>query len=520
MSETPRYASLRDYLKVIRGNRWLILAIVAAFTAAGYVVSALQTPKYTADASLSFREIGQDLTVLGQASLPELAPDQRAAIKAEQVTDPQVASRVQKALQTNLTVDELQDRVTTNVGTKTNLVIVQATDGSPDFAARLANAYADEVKGLDTAEVQARIDQAVTSLRQSVKEGAGGQTGLLRETVARQQISQLETLREFAEPVQITSRAEVPGEPSSPRTARTTVLGALVGLAFGLLAAFLRDVLDRRLRQSDDVQAELHLPVIGRVPENALGDPGFALNGRSSPDEGEPHLEAFRMLRTNLEFLSPDSPLHTVLITSGLPEEGKSTVAMALAGAAAVAGKQTLLVECDLRRPCFADRLGVDPEPGLTDYLVGRAEPADVLQVVDLISPASVNGSGAAKKKDARAEAARMVCIAAGSPAPLPAELLGSERFEHFLEKVSNAYDLVILDSSPILPVVDSLELVPHVDGMIMCVRLSKTTREEARAAHEALRRVPERPTGVVVTGVRPGQDSYGYYYGAYEADG
>lgn len=517
MSETPRYATLRDYLRVIRTQRWLILGITATFVAAAFGYSMSQTPKYTASASLTFREIGQDLSFLGQGEgIPELAPDQRAAINAEQVKTAEVASRVQKALGTDKTADELQDSIDTEVASRTSAVIVQAEDTDAEFAATLANAYADQVVAADTREVRNRIDQVIKPLEDEIRGDAPDPSALFRESLTEQQISQLRTLREIAEPVQINTRAEVPGSPSSPDTIRTTALGLAVGLALALVAAFLRDSLDRRLRQSDDVQSELHLPVVGRVPETALGDPGFAANGNVDPEKIEPHLEAFRMLRTNLEFLQADSQMRTILITSGLPEEGKSTVAMALAGAAAVAGKQVLLVECDLRRPSFAERLGIKREPGLTDYLVGRARPADILQVVDLMSPANPNGGG---RQPDEVEAAKMVCIAAGSQAPLPAELLGSERFEHFLDKVSKVYDLVVLDSSPILPVVDSLELVPQVDGMLVCVRLSQTTREEARAAHESLSRLPGRPTGVVVTGVRPGEDSYGYYYGAYASE-
>ena len=517
MSETPRYATLRDYLRVIRTQRWLILGVTALFVAAAYGWCLYQTPKYMAETQLSFREVGQDLSFLGRdGGLPELAPDQRAAINAEQVRQSDTAARVQKALGTDISVDDLQDAIGTEVSSRTSLVVVRVEDTDAEFAAQIANAYADQVVAADTREVRNRIDEVIKPLEDEVRGDAPDPSALFRESLTQQQIAQLRTLREIAEPVQITTRAEVPDSPSSPDTVRTTALGLAVGLALALVAAFLRDSLDRRLRQSDDVTSELHLPVVGRVPEEALGDPGFAANGNVDIDKIEPHLEAFRMLRTNLEFLQADSPMRTVLITSGLPEEGKSTVAMALAGAAAVAGKQVLLVECDLRRPSFAERLGVKREPGLTDYLVGRARPADILQVVDLMTPANPNGGG---RKPDEVEAAKMVCIAAGSQAPLPAELLGSDRFEHFLEKVSKVYDLVVLDSSPILPVVDSLELVPQVDGMLVCVRLSQTTREEARAAHESLSRLPGRPTGVVVTGVRPGEDSYGYYYGAYSSE-
>ena len=518
MSETPRYATLRDYLRVVKTQRRLILAITAVFALAGLAVSLLQTPTYTAGTSLTFRDIGQDLSLLGDQALPELAPAERAAIKAEVINRPGVAERVKEDLETDLTVEDLRSSVSTQVGVRTNFVIINAESGDAEFAAELANAYGSEVKALDEEEVRRRLDSAIKNLQA----GSPG-PNTVEGQITQQRISQLQTARALARPVEISRPAEVPGSPSSPRPRRNTFLGAVVGLAIGLLTAFLRDSLDRRLRVSDDVQDELQLPVIGRVPDGALGEIGFVANGPVAP-EVEAYLEAFRVLRTNLEFLQVGNPMRSVMVTSGLPEEGKSTVAIALAGANAVAGKRTLLVECDLRRPCMADRLGLDREPGLSDYLVGHADPKDVLQTVELTAPISPNGdkdeaekaSQGPKRKSTVEGGAIMACITAGSSVPLPAELLGSERFTDFLTKVSKAYDLVVLDTSPILAVVDALELVPHVDGMVVCVRLSQTTREEARAAREALAHLPERPTGVVVTGVRPGEDSYGYYYGSY----
>jgi capsular polysaccharide biosynthesis protein/Mrp family chromosome partitioning ATPase len=473
MNETPRYATLRDYLRVIRKHRALIAAVTVAFALAGLLLSLTQTKQYTAQTSLTFRDIEQDLTLLGDEGIPELAPDQRAAVNAELVTRPNVATRVKEALGTgtDLSPDELRSAISTQIGARTNFVILQATTDDPEFAAELANAYATEVQETDREEVRKRIDAAIASLR--------GASSPAANPTRQTQISQLETVRELARPVEIAKEAEVPSSPSSPRTLRNTILGGLVGLVIGLVLAFLRDSLDRRLRASDDVQDEFQLPVIGRVPDTALGEIGFVGNGRPG-EEAEAHLEAFRVLRTNLEFLQAGEPLRSVLVTSGLAEEGKSTVAIALAGAAAMSGKRTLLVECDLRRPCFADRLDLDPQPGLTDYLVGRASPADILQVVELSPTLSENGdlsSSTRSKKGSKKQkqeplGAMMVCITAGSNSPLPAELLGSERFSNFLEKVSKAYEMVVIDSSPILSVVDAMELVSHVDGMVVCVRL------------------------------------------------
>jgi capsular exopolysaccharide synthesis family protein len=519
VNDTPRYASLRDYLRVLRSHRLLILSVMVAFAAAAFLVSSLQKKEYTAQASLSFQDIGSD-PLLNQQSIPSISPDQLAAINADLINRPSVANQVKAKLQTNLSATDLQDSVSTEVSTRTNFVVIQAIRDDPDFAARLANGYAAVVLKQDTQKLRSRINGTVNSLKDQLKSTKGGSTAanedLLGQQLLQQQIAHLETIRDLAQPVQVAKPAVVPSSPSSPRIARNTILGAILGLAFGLLAAFVRDSLDRRLRNTDEVQAELRLPVIGRIPDDALGHAGFA-NG--TVDNADVHLEAFRMLRTNLEFLRADSPLKTVMVTSGLPEEGKSTVAMALAGAAAVAGKRTLLVECDLRRPCFADRLEIKHQPGLTDYLAGQAEPADVLQVVKLSPPVRLNGNGKETGKETE-EYANLVCITAGSTAPLPAEMLGSDRFASFLSNVSKAYDIVVLDTSPILSVVDALELAPQVDGLLVCVRLSKTTREQARAARDALAHLPGRPTGVVVTGVHAGDDLYyGYNYSTYRGE-
>ncbi|MDQ2676137.1 MAG: CpsD/CapB family tyrosine-protein kinase, partial [Actinomycetota bacterium] len=268
--------------------------------------------------------------------------------------------------------------------------------------------------------------------------------------------------------------------------------------------------LDRRLHGAGEAHQELGLPVLGRVSDAALKYPGLARDGAAPMSESE--FEAFRILRTNLRALSDGEPLNKILVTSSRPDEGKTAVSLSLASACAIAGHKVLLVECDLRRPSFARRLkSINQSPGLTDFLMGNAAPQDILQVVQLSEPA-----GAASLAGAQGQAAgAIVCITAGSIVPKPAELIGGKRFAEFLEKVVKAYDMVIIDASPLLSVVDPLELVQHVDGVLICVRSGQTTREEARASRAALAHLPERPSGVVMTGLkRGGVDGYGYYYG------
>jgi Mrp family chromosome partitioning ATPase len=288
------------------------------------------------------------------------------------------------------------------------------------------------------------------------------------------------------------------------------------------VVAFVRDTLDRRLRGARDVHDELGYPILGHVREEGMGKSLRSGNGYSPDLQAE--LEGFRIIRQNLQFLSSgDTPRRRTLVTSPLPAEGKSTVAAALAIASAASGRTTLLVEADLRRPALAKRLGINAAPGLTDYLVGQAEPREILQVCPPVAASPVAGANGAGDDTLPppAPVKPLVCITAGTLSPQPAELLGSDRLHAFLDQVSEAYESVVIDTSPLLPVADTLELLPHVDNVLLCVRSGQTTRDQARAARSALEHFPDRPTGLVITGLRKRDEpeysyySYGYTSGA-----
>ena len=169
----------------------------------------------------------------------------------------------------------------------------------------------------------------------------------------------------------------------------------------------------------------------------------------------------------------------------------------------AAAGKRTLLVDCDLRKHVLATRFGLAESPGLADYLLRHAAPQDILQLVPAPTWDTANGAGAPS----------LVFVAAGSPPPRPADILSSERFREFIDHVGQAYDCVILDCPPLLPVADTLEVVPHVSGVLMCLRLNKTTRDQAEGARNALDRLPIGPVGLVLTGDEESKKYYGGYY-------
>lgn len=505
MSEQPRYATLRDYLALLRRQRLVVLGVTVVFAAAAFLLSTSQTPEYEADASVQFRDVAQDLGVLGISVQPQPAAE-RAAVRAESVTSARAARRVRRQLDTKVPPAALRAAVTARVEALTNLVSIQATWEDPEFAAALANAFATEAARTAERQQLNRIQAAIDELEQQIRSAGSGEQADVRAAIAREQLGELEAVRAVARPAQVTRRAEPPASAVSPRPLRNTILGGLLGFALGLLAAFIRDSLDRRIRAPRDAHDEIGLPILGRIGAGALGSGGLAGNGTGSLDPAD--LEAFRMLRTNLAFFAPETPLRSVLVTSGVPGEGKSTVATSLASAAAAAGQRTLLVECDLRRPTLAQRLGLDESPGLSEYLAGSAGPQAILQLRKFSLASSANGDSPTSPVAERS----LVCIAAGSPPAQPAELLASDRCRDFFRKVASVYDLVVVDSSPMLSAVDPLELIPVVDGVLVCIRLGLTTRDDVRAVKGALHRLPQRPTGLVVTGLGGNEEEYAYY--------
>jgi polysaccharide biosynthesis transport protein len=509
-SDAPRYTGLADYLRVLRRRRLLIALVTAGLAAAALLYSLNESTVYETTAQLSFRDPLSDLNLLGSTNVaPQQAPQQLAAANAELITRPEVTRRVERELKTN----HLAGSVATQVGLQTNLVLVTAKASSAGYAARLANAYARAVTVVGTATERKRVADAVHAVAVQLaraKRNPNPAITSVRVSALVRELARLQALKTIAQPVQIVEHASVPGAPVSPKPIRNTILGALAGLVLGLLAAFARESLDRRVRSAHDVQEELGAPVLTRVPDTALGSAGLARNGR--PPMADLDFEAFRVLRMNLGYLSTERPLRSILITSGLPEEGKSTVSMSLASASVLAGQRTLLVECDLRRPSFARRLGIARSPGLTDFLLGDAGLREVLQTVEIAKPGTLGNRDGGTSGD---PGGVFVCITAGTQVKDPAELLISERFGGFLEQVTKVYDRVVLDASPLLTVVDPLEIMPRVDAVIICVRAQKTTRDQARAARAALSNLPRRPIGAVLTGLRRSdRDAYDYYYG------
>jgi Mrp family chromosome partitioning ATPase/capsular polysaccharide biosynthesis protein len=504
--------TLVDLLRPLRRRGWIVLLVIAIAVGSAIGMSLAQTKKYSAAGTFQFSDESHDFGLVGVQVAPTLTPAQLANTAAQTIDQPQVVTHVKRALHSSSSIPQLASSVSASVDPNANLVHVQATSNSATGAASLANAFT-------TAAVAVANDTQRAGYRASAKDlarHAPPKSDFAATSVYQEELGRLRALATIASPASVTSRAQVPSGPSSPRTARNAAIAAFLGLLVGLVLVYVLESIDRRLRSARDVEEGWGYPLLGRVREDALG---HSPNNRDAARLAHAiDWEQFRILRRNLEFVTADEGHRVVAVTSAMPQEGKTTVACFVAFASAAAGKRTLLVECDLRRPVLAERLSLEPHPGLSDFVASRANPADVLQVVRFTDPVSAavptNGSG--PHGDSTLFHHEVTCITAGSVTQHPVEILDSSAFNVMLDEVRRVYDLVILDTAPLLPVVDALEVIGKSDVVIVCGRATKLTRGQARAGKEALDRVPQSKIGLVVTGMRPTRDEYGAGYDGY----
>ena len=314
-------------------------------------------------------------------------------------------------------------------------------------------------------------------------------------------VSALETPPDSTVPavtLEVTSAASLNPQPVAPRPFINLGLSFVVGLAIGFAVAVMRDVLDTTVRTKAALQELTGHSILAIVPFDATTHWNSLIVG-SSPGRSV-RSEAFRQLRTNLQFVDVDNPVKVVVVTSATPAEGKSSTSVNLALTFADADKNVLLIEGDLRHPKIAEYLGLEGSLGLTNALAGQVGVHEVLQSW---------GHG------------RLTVLTSGSVPPNPSELLASQNMRDLLEEMKRAYDIIIIDTPPLLPVTDAAIMAANSAGAILIVRHGKTTRAQVTAAVSALNAVDARILGSVLNMMpTKGAEAYGYagyahYYGS-----
>jgi len=446
---------LKDYIRVIR-KRWQIIVAVMLVVVAGAALATALSPKiYQAQTRLFVSTAGSSDS--GALLSGSNFTQQRVKSYADVITTPNVLDPVIQTLQLNITAAKLGDQITATVPLDTVLIEVAVTNTDPRVAAQVADA------------VGKQFTRTVADLESVSK----GQTSPVKVTVV--------------------SSPTVPTTPISPKPTRNLALGLVLGLLLGLGLALLRDLLDTTIKMEKDCSEVTDLPVIGGI----AFDPDASKNPLIvQADPHSPRAEAFRTLRTNLQFVDAANHPRSIVFTSSVPGEGKTTTTANLAITMAAGGARVCVVEGDLRRPRLLEYMGMDGSLGLTNVLIGQAELGDVLQQ---FADSSV------------------YVIGAGSVPPNPSELLGSTAMIETLRELESRFDVVIIDTPPLLPVTDAAVLSTIAGGTVVVVGAGRVDRDHLARSLQSLDAVKGRVLGLVLNLIPiKGTDAYYNYREGY----
>ena len=443
----------KELLRTVQ-RRWLTIVVFFLLgLLGGGALTYFQTPQYESVAKVFIAaDASSDGGDAGISSLyAGIFAQQRVQSYADLATSRELLQRVISQTNLNLTPSQLASKISASVGTNTVIIKLTASDEEPAVAQKIAKAeseaFASYLQELETTTVKATIVDPASY-----------------------------------NPTQV-----------SPKPALNLVIAGVLGLILGAGMALLRDLLDNTVSSADDVEKTIDAPVLSSVAYDSDVPKHPLLTEVGSHST---RVEAFRLLRTNLQFLDLDARPRALVITSAVPSEGKTSTATNLAIALAQTGLRVLLVDGDLRRPKVASVLGLERSVGMTTVLVGRSELQDSIQ----------------KHTDSG-----IYFLASGPIPPNPTEVLQSRAAQELFDRVSQMFDMVIIDGPPLLPVSDAAIMARDVDGAILVVRHGKTTKEQLKQAALRLNQVDANLLGVMVnmTPKRGGKGTgYGYGYG------
>jgi capsular exopolysaccharide synthesis family protein len=429
-------------LEIIQRHRWLILATFAVFVVVTALFSKSLTKIYQTEAALLVAvpaEAQSFDTVQASQSL--------ARSYGEIARSRNIADRVAEELDDDTSAGDLLAAVSIEPLSETQLLQITAEDSSPERAQLIANTYARVFASYTRGELEDSTQAQVT----------------------------------------VADSAPIPTSPARPKPTVYTVIAGIFGLAMGLGLAFLREQLDKRIRSVEEIEEKVDAPILGRVPPRGRSETSAQAFG-----------EAFRILRTNLQFVRADKGLTSVAITSGRAGEGKTTSTAQLALAAAEMGVTVAVVEGDMRKPSLQTALMPDKRealwPGLSNYLV---EAADLDQVMH------------------RAGKPNLYLVPAGPPPPSPSSLLEVPRGASLVSGLLERVDFVIIDTPPISVGADAAIMSTWVDGVIVVIDLARSTHHGVSEALKQVDAVHATTLGLVLNRDKGAVGGgYGYYYG------
>ncbi|HLG61102.1 MAG TPA: Wzz/FepE/Etk N-terminal domain-containing protein [Ktedonosporobacter sp.] len=547
--------TLKHYIEII-GKRWrLIITCIVVVTLSAYVVSKLMMPLYQSSVLIQ-------ITIhsgTNQADINSLlASDQLIQTEAELAVSNTVLRDV-AAHHQGLSVDELARRVNATPKLDTQLFEISVVDPSPVNAATLANEVAAALikhqqqvfqansgPHQQTQNLQQNLTatqtqmNAITSQISKLRAGGGSEqqmTGLiaqlnglqqhydqLQSTLAQLQlaVSQNDNFLQIAQPAQIASR------PVQPNTLLNTAAGLLTGLLLGILLSVLSEQLDTRIHAQEELAHLLERPVLATIWQSSPAD-------IVHPQDDSANIEAFRILRTGIGFASVDKPVRTLAVTSAQPRDGKSVIAANLAIFMAKTGKRTLLVDADLRRPTLHLLFGLSLTgkdlKGLSDAIMaagtGDASPTSNAQPRIFVNVVPGPVREETRPTDLslnefvyHANIPNLQIMPAGSLPPNPTELLESQAMQRFLAVLRHCQaEVIIFDTPPLLGLSDASLLASKVDGTLVVLDITRTTKKTLAQTNALLRRAGSNVLGYIVNKQRRSRKHsvYSYYYSADE---
>lgn len=443
MSQHQYLAGFRRYWYIV-----VIATIIGAM--GGWGLSQLAKPVYTATSSLYFSlNFGGSANDLNQGST--YTQNQMLSF-AQLAESPLVLNPVIDQLDLSTTPKDLANAI--GVSTPQNTVILELSVADPDpaEAAKIANA------------VSASLSDMVEQI--APKTVSGGSTVSVR----------------------VIQPAAVPQDPSSPNTRLNLVAGLVIGLLLGSLIIVLRVLLDTRVHSAAIATAVTGVPLLGTADKEKRRAVGPVV----LRDPLSNAAENYRQLRSNLEFVGVDSDHLTFVVTSSVPGEGKSLIALNLSLALAEGGRKVLLVDADLRRPMVAEYTGLPGDAGLTSVLIGRAAVDEVIQ--------TWGETG-------------LQVLTSGPIPPNPSELLSSKAMADLVTTLVDEYDVVVFDTAPVGAVADAAILAPMLDGALLVADRTRVHRPQLAQTMDSLEKSGVRVLGLVMNRSTPAKDQHAYYY-------
>lgn len=498
---------LRKLLRALRRRKVLILGVAAAMVASVLLLSFLQPTLYQGRAKVLVEPAGSD-AVLAPAAAPIQDPTLTIDTEIEIIESPPLRAAVIEELGP---VREVQAvRVD-----ETLIIEILGESDEATRAAEVTNVYTSTYLTLRRQQAVADLLSAAEEIRDKIGElqpqladlapfpsepedPDAGRRAVLSEQQARleERLEELEVQAALTSGgVELVNEASIPASPEQPKPIRNGVLALVAGLLVGLALASLLEYLDDAIHTREDLaRAVLDVPVLGAIP--ALASQGMvggvpALIASREPDSSA--AEAYRALRTSVQLLGVERPLRSLQISSPAMGEGKTTTVANLAVVLVGSGQRVVAVDCDLRRPSLHEHFGLSSRRGFTSVLACEAELVEVLQPV----PGHP----------------RLMVLASGATPPNPSELLGSTATSSLLFELQSTFDVVLVDSPPVLPVTDATLLAAWVDATVLVAHAGQTSRRQLRASIDVLRQADAPLAGTVLNAALP-EPGYTYTYG------